>query len=363
MAVQAIMARDAGAAIGDFARTSDGAANQQRILDANMQNLQATLGQGLLPLYGAFIGTLNQLVQRVMPPVSAFITERVVPAMESIGAVIRDNVQPMIETAMAWFNDLGTTMRTQTDGPFAYLRRWFDENMPRIQQIVDTVVSALTKFWADHGETITKTIGDLVDWVLRLWDTQFRTILDIVTGILQLLTGDFEGAGQTLRGAVNRWWDFLRDAVTAVINNVRNAWNGIDWGGIGRGVLDGIANGIRNGAGRIADAARQAAQNALDAAKNMLGIRSPSRVAAEQVGEPFAAGIADGIRTSLATMAGGVNAGLQGLMSGIQTPAATGGIGGGVFNITINVSGGDAAAVGAGARDGVLSALRSAGIR
>ena len=45
----------------------------------------------------------------------------------------------------------------------------------------------------------------------------------------------------------------------------------------------------------IADAARNAARAALDAAKGFLGIRSPSRMAALQIGEPFAEGIGAGI--------------------------------------------------------------------
>lgn len=56
LATQALLLEGAGAAVGDFARTSDGAANKQRILRAEMANSAAEIGQKLLP---AFSGALN----------------------------------------------------------------------------------------------------------------------------------------------------------------------------------------------------------------------------------------------------------------------------------------------------------------
>jgi hypothetical protein len=43
---------------GDFARTADGAANQQRILAAEIENSRAAIGEGLLPAYRDLLGVL-----------------------------------------------------------------------------------------------------------------------------------------------------------------------------------------------------------------------------------------------------------------------------------------------------------------
>jgi hypothetical protein len=50
---------------GDFARTADGAANQQRILAASVENTKAELGRGLLPVY-------QQLLRTLIPAVEVF---------------------------------------------------------------------------------------------------------------------------------------------------------------------------------------------------------------------------------------------------------------------------------------------------
>lgn len=49
---------------GDFARTSDGAANQQRIFTESLKQLGATMGQNLLPTITPFIKKLNEIVKK-----------------------------------------------------------------------------------------------------------------------------------------------------------------------------------------------------------------------------------------------------------------------------------------------------------
>jgi hypothetical protein len=352
----AIILEQTGTAQGDFARTSDGLANQQRIADAQWADLSATVGEALLPVMTALITTTNQIVQEVLPPLTAFVREQVVPVMTTMG----ETIGSVVGIAQEWFGKLKGSVNTDAIAPLNFFKGWLDQNMPRIQQIVNTVLSALTGFWEAHGEKIMAALQTLMGWLEQFWGVQFRTILNIVQAVLQLLTGDFEGAGQTLKIILNDWRSFFESIIKSIVNGVRNWFKEVDWGGIGRGILDGIANGIRSGAGRIADAARDAAQDAFEAAKDFLGIHSPSQLAADEIGQPFAEGIGQGIRSTLADMAGGVNAGLQGLMGGIQQPAAAAA---GAISITINVSGTDASGAGLAARDGVLSALRSAGLR
>lgn len=50
---------------GDFQRTSAGAANQQRIVAARVENLQASLGQKLLPVYADVLQLTNDLIDSV----------------------------------------------------------------------------------------------------------------------------------------------------------------------------------------------------------------------------------------------------------------------------------------------------------
>ncbi len=58
----ALVYRDTAAAQGDFQRTSGGFANQTRILEANVRQLEIALGKNLLPALTKIVGVINDLV-------------------------------------------------------------------------------------------------------------------------------------------------------------------------------------------------------------------------------------------------------------------------------------------------------------
>jgi phage-related minor tail protein len=299
-----------------------------------------------------FTDKLLDLVNAAMPQVMAAFDEfdrTAIPAMEAFGAVVSNVVGPAIEFISKAFSGMGDTMNAQTNGPLAYLRRWFDENMPRIQAIVQTVLGVIQGFWDAHGARIMAVVGTLLGWMVRIFDTQFRTILDVVTAILQVLTGDFEGAGQTMRNIVSRWWEFFRDAFSAIKRQITS----IDWGGIGRAVVDGIWRGMQNSWGRL----QSWFDNKLQEMRNMLPFSEPKDPSSPLRGlADSGAAIVDQIRSGIEAAGALVPPGLDMRAAGVGGSTSA-------FNITINVNGGDAAGVGVAARDGVLSALRAAGVR
>lgn len=61
-AAHTIIMRDAGKATGDFARTSDGLANQQRILDSQLANLSVRIGESLLPVKTQIVAETNNWI-------------------------------------------------------------------------------------------------------------------------------------------------------------------------------------------------------------------------------------------------------------------------------------------------------------
>jgi hypothetical protein len=65
--------------------------------------------------------------------------------------------------------------------------------------------------------------------------------------------------------------------VTNIFNDFKSAIAGKNWGSIGMNIINGVKNGITNNLGKLKSAAMEAARKAFDAAKNFLGIASPSR--------------------------------------------------------------------------------------
>lgn len=82
---------------GDFARTSDGVANQQRILAAQFENVKARLGQALLPAFAGFLGFITD---KVLPGVERFVD---IFREEGIGGLAKrvGDALPMVQAKLA----------------------------------------------------------------------------------------------------------------------------------------------------------------------------------------------------------------------------------------------------------------------
>lgn len=111
------------------------------------------------------------------------------------------------------------------------------------------------------------------------------------------------------------WFDLGKKVITFIVNGLvslftnignklaeigRNAWNSfknIDWLGLGSNIIDGIVNGIKNGASRVVTEAKNLAKSAFNAAKEFLGIASPSKKFM-WIGEMSDEGMVEGIDKS-----------------------------------------------------------------
>lgn len=95
------------------------------------------------------------------------------------------------------------------------------------------------------------------------------------------------------RAAANACKDAVTNALSSLPGKVVS---------IGENIASGLARGIRNGLQWVADAARDIANRALNAAKNALGISSPSKVFEKEVGQWIPPGIGKGITRAMPKM-------------------------------------------------------------
>lgn len=75
LAAQKVIYEQTTDAQGDFARTSDGLANQQKILSATLENVKTNIGQALLPIFVKFVRFLNDNVTPVIERVARVLGE------------------------------------------------------------------------------------------------------------------------------------------------------------------------------------------------------------------------------------------------------------------------------------------------
>ena len=114
------------------------------------------------------------------------------------------------------------------------------------EQIQD-ILNIAQRFWDEHGDAIMRIVRNVGDVVSLIFDQFVGNILDIVQLGLQLLTGDWEGAGETLERVWQRTWDTAKGIATAALDSVLAILGEFipDFSLSGEALIDGLLGGLQ----------------------------------------------------------------------------------------------------------------------
>lgn len=158
---------------------------------------------------------------------------------------------------------------------------------------------AFRKFWKGLWKDIQNIAGAVADWFAGPFKNAF---VNAAKAIANFFTGPFVGAFQDAWNAIERGWNTFKSFFTHTIPNaVHDAWRAVkgfvgDFFQAGVDLLMGLVNGVKSAVGRLISAARGAVSDAIQAARNLLGIGSPSKVFIS-FGQALMEGLAIGIRS------------------------------------------------------------------
>lgn len=171
LAAQELIFRQTGDAQGDFARTSDGLANSQRILAAQLDNVKTTIGTALLPIATSLFAEFSR---------------RLIPAVETFASTFRDDLVPYLERRVfPAFENLKNSIlgvgdalnstsadATVADSIFKALQTTIVEFVPTTVGALETVINV----WATFVDVLRRGVafiqGDL-DTATREWTNRF----------------------------------------------------------------------------------------------------------------------------------------------------------------------------------------------
>lgn len=212
---------------GDFARTSDGLANKQRILKAQWADMQATIGTGLLPVVIALGGALSDLLTEYQPQIQAFsemLATKIPAALDAIGR--------------AFSSPVATDIFTNISAGFAVIQpmlEWVMQNEVAVAAAFTAIgaaaLLALTPL-TPHMLAIGAAIGGLI-YVIGLWERAQRDQADAATANINQEKNGLERLLQKavdVNDAIADSFDFLQHHL---INGFRiwsvEAWHAYDW--------------------------------------------------------------------------------------------------------------------------------------
>jgi hypothetical protein len=162
VAAYQLMLDGAGEAMGDFERTSGRLSNQQRILSAQWQNLQADIGQALIPALTAIVTAINT---QVIPAVAKFA--------QDVKRYWESDIKPAIEN----------------------LKQAWADIKPVVQPVIEFVVREVKRI----AEIVANVVGIVVD----------------------LISGDFSGAWEKAKEIVRLAWEGIKDRIDTAIQVIK----------------------------------------------------------------------------------------------------------------------------------------------
>lgn len=238
LAAQTIMMEDAGKAVGDFSRTSGEAANQERILEAQIRDMETAIGSGLLPMYSDVITDINQwikendqLIEQDIPAIMGGIataiqgvagaTSSAVSLISNFGkglAELANSVQGLGDSKdKSIWQRLGFTQTDEQKADWEQTKRQLEGMALSAQELATALENAMPDSYEDYGSWA-DSLGIVGTGLDNVGDSADET-KDKINALTTAVNKNAEAWGGTYD------IDYGYSEVQAAIDNATNAQN------------------------------------------------------------------------------------------------------------------------------------------
>lgn len=196
-----------------------------------------------------------------------------------------DNLDEIIDTAMTVVETLCTTLLTSEN-----IEKLVSSGLTILIKLVNAIVDNIDRVFIAAEKIITSLADELTkpERLQTMIDLGIQLLGEIIVGLCKI-AGKFSG--------------FCYNLQTELWNTVTS----IDFGSLGKSILDGIVAGLTNSSFGLHNMLAKFADNWVTGIKDILGIHSPSTVMRDKVGKFLASGIIvgfeEGMHNAAKTMA------------------------------------------------------------
>ena len=201
--------------------------------------------------------------------------------------------------------------------------QFFTVDMP---DAINSLVQWFAQLPGNIAGFLSAVIANVAGWVTQMASNAVNAGALFVSGIagfLSALPGNIaswlSGAISTVVGWVTQFASNATSAASQFGSKLRSGLEAIPGtlGNIGSNIVQGLVNGVTGAAGKLVDAVKGAVGNAIQGAKNLLGIKSPSRVFRE-IGQYVMQGAALGVDDGAGLLLKSTDNAMRGMISTAQ---------------------------------------------
>ena len=275
-------------------------------------------------LFQNLIPAIGRIITQLPSAIGTFITTAIPLLIENGKQIISNIIQGWQENKGRWKDTVNNFLDNAIE--------WIETSLPQILAEGIASVEEFIAGWGQGDGHMMATVGELIGKILTViikavpqilaagvlivgklavgfiqnipyFLTQIGTLLGqmistIASNFPKLVSSGGAMLLKIIAGFINGITN-IPSAVKKAVDSFKSNFRDVDWGELGTNIIKGIVNGITGGIGKLVTAAKNVAKNALDAAKEALGIHSPSRVFELEVGKMIDLGLAAGIERNL----------------------------------------------------------------
>lgn len=261
------------------------------------------------------------------------------PLLEFIANIIGVGLAAAISTAVKLFAAITEVVAFVITG-FAQLYEdisgfvtgvvnFFTVDLPNA---INTLVQWFAQLPGNIAAFLSTVITNVVAWVADMASNAVSAgsrFISGIAGFLSALPGNMaswlSGVISTVVGWVSQFASNATSAASQFASNLINGLASIPGrvASIGSNIIQGMVNGVTSAAGRLIDSVKGAVGNAINAAKNLLGIHSPSRVF-RKIGQYTMQGAALGVDDDADVLLRSTDNAMRGMISTAQDIAMPG---------------------------------------
>ena len=232
-------------------------------------------------------------------------------ALQGLQNFFTQTVPQMISNIGAWFSNLPSTIWYWLCFAVSYAVLWvaqmgqkaYEAGSKFVQNVITFIQQLPGRIWTWLTTTISRVGSWVVQMASRAQQAGSRFLNGVSTFIQQLPGRVWSFLVSTISRVISFAANFAQKGREAAQRFKDNIINGISslpgrMVSIGSNIIHGIITGITNAAGNLFSTMQNIASRALNAAKDALGIHSPSTVFRDMVGKMIPAGVTVGIEAN-----------------------------------------------------------------
>ena len=318
-------------------------------LGGTIANIKNQLGNAFAPALQGIVGAFNSILSgeeggganlgAALQEFFATIGEMAPQIMQVGGQILSSIAQGIVTALPTMLTTAGQIISQLTSGILSAIPNMVAQLPAIISEFLNYISSEFPNILAEGTEMLNNfvsgVIGAIPDFVAQLPQVISAFVNFITSNLPQIVESGIDILLNLIEGIISSIPQLvaaLPQIINAIVQGIQNLMSNVV--SIGRNIVEGIWQGITGAASWLVSKITGWFNGVVGSVKRFLGIASPSKLFADEIGENMGLGIGEGFENSMGTVQREINRAMGGLLPDVSgnvsvtgSTASSGGVG------------------------------------